>query len=136
MSLSLAQKSMGNIAFWMADQICPLLPYLTLHACSATTDLHLVGVAGWIFGGVGLLMLMGISDDIECRKAARRTQVAKRPLVLKLTSDAPIQQTSPNDERPALAERRPLYSRVRSINRRSFVSQREDAAKRIRTAHQ
>ena len=121
---------MDNVAFWMAEQVCPLLPYLGLHACSATTDVYLAGVAGCIFGGVALLALMGISDEIENRKAALRAQIEERSRVLKLTREAPIQQISHSPERPVLAKRRPPHSRVRSMGRRNPVDHREDAPKR------
>lgn len=127
---------MDHVVSWMAEQVCPLLPYLGLRACTTATNLYLLGVASWIFGGVGLLMLMGISEAIEERKAARRAHIAKTSHVVKLTGNAPIQQTSPNAEHPVVATRRPLHSRVRSMSRRNFGDQRADAPKRIRSAHQ
>ena len=122
----------------MAAQICPLLPSIGLQACGAANDFYLVGVAGWIFGGIGLLMLMGISDDIENRKAARRAQITKDSFALKLTSDAPIQlqATSHSAEAPLVAKSRPLHGRVRSLRRPNLIHDRADAEKRVQSGHQ
>ena len=122
---------MDDLAVWMAAQICPLLPSFGLHACGAPNDLYLVGVAGWIFGGIGLLMLMGISDEIENRKAARRAQVAKE--TLKLTSHASIQHSA---EVPLVAKPRLVRSRVRSLRRPNPFHDRADAEKRVQSGHQ
>jgi hypothetical protein len=82
---------MDSLAFWMADQVCPLLVFLGIHACIPTTNLHLVGVAGWIFSGVALLMLMGFIDYMANRRAARRARASGAPLALKLVRRAPPQ---------------------------------------------
>jgi hypothetical protein len=124
---------MNGVAFWMAEHVCPLLTYLGLHACSTATDLYLVGVAGWIFGGIGLLMLMGISDEIETRKATRR--MVQTSHALELTRNAPIQQMPQSAERPVPAKRRPIHHRVRSMSRRNPVDHRADPPKPIRSAH-
>jgi hypothetical protein len=68
---------MASFAFWMADHVCPLLAYFGVHACTTTTNLHLVGVAGCIFSGVALLMLMGISDHFANLWAARINNLSR-----------------------------------------------------------
>jgi hypothetical protein len=110
---------MASLALWMADQVCPLLAYFGVHACTTTNNLHLVGGAGWIFSGIALLMLMGIADHIANRRAARRAGASGAPFALKLARRAPpqIYETQRNRE-PLVAQRRPFY-RLRHVRRRN-----------------
>ena len=70
-----------SLALWMSDQLCPLLPYVGAHACWTSSDQYLVGMAGWIFAGTILLMLMGISENIESRKAERSSVRSSVPVL-------------------------------------------------------
>lgn len=101
---------------WMADQVCPLLAYVGLGACTPKTDLYLVGVAGWIFGGLGLLMLMGIAEAIEDGKAERKRSAQEADRV---SSSLQITITDPNRHPPndARAVRRLIHRRVRPLKR-------------------
>ena len=103
---------MGRFAFWMADQVCPLLASVGIHACSTTTNLQLVGVAGWIFSGICLLMLMGISDHIANSRARRRAQASGEPFAPKSARRAiELHKTQPRRE-PMVAQRRPFTAFV------------------------
>jgi hypothetical protein len=104
----------------MADQVCPLLGYFGVHAC----NLHLVGVAGWIFSGIALLMLMGISDHIKNRRAARRAQtISVESVGPQSVRQGPIQlhKVRPSRE-PVLVQRRPSQQ-FRYIRRRILTEE-------------
>ena len=77
----LAQERVESLALWMSEQLCPLLPYVGAHACWTSSDQYLVGIAGWIFAGTILLMLMGISENIENRKAERSSVRSSVPVL-------------------------------------------------------
>jgi len=128
---------MDNLAFWMAEQICSLLPHLGLHACGAAADQYLIGVAGWIFGGIILLVLMGISDEIERRKAARRTHaVSKSPNAVALIEEASDQHEPGSEGVADLGSGRPTSIRVRSIrSRRHRIDQGAYVSKPMRSTN-
>lgn len=114
-----AQSEMDSLALWMAERICSLLPYLGLHACSAVADQYLVGVAGWIFSGILLLMLMGVSDEMERRKAARSArELSKSPAIITLAQDTSVQQTPRSEGVADPGRGRPTYTRVRRLRSR------------------
>lgn len=114
---------MNNLALWMAEQICSLQPYLGLHACGAVADHYLIGVAGWIFGGIFLLMLMGISDEIERRKAARlMREFPDIPKAVSLTGNASAQQTQPREGIADKGNDHRAYIPVRGVRRRRYRS--------------
>lgn len=108
---------MNSVVLWMAEQICPLLPYIGLRACTATTDLYLVGVAGWIFVGLGLLMLMGISEAIEERKAAQRKQAAENPHRAPSSPQLAVIEPTRHPHNYSLAASRFTHRRIRPLKR-------------------
>jgi hypothetical protein len=108
---------MGGVAFWMAEQICPLLPYLGLHACTTGTDLYLVGVAGWIFGGIALLMLMGISEEMESRKVAPKKHVAQNPHRAPSSTQLAIIEPTRRPNNHSLAASHFTHRRIRPLKR-------------------
>ena len=108
---------MNGVVLWMADQICPLLPYVGLRACSAATDLYLVGVAGWVFGGIGLLMLMGISEVIEDRKGSQRKQASQKPHRTSFSAQLAIIEPTLQLTQHSFAARRSTHKRVRPLKR-------------------
>lgn len=132
-----AQNHMNNAVAWMAEQVCPLLPYIGVHACAAGADLYLVGIAGWIFGGVGLLMLMGISEEIETRKVARRPpQMAGAAPLPQPNGDASTHPAAGASDDSRLASRRRQRSRFRHLRRLNPIDSRQDTGKRVQSIHQ
>ena len=110
----MAQERVESLALWMSDQLCPLLPYVGAHACWTASDQYLVGMAGWIFAGTILLMLMGISETIESRKAKRPSVRSSVPV---LETRAPALQ-SPHVFDVMAVSRAPTHRRVRRMKRR------------------
>ena len=108
---------MNGVVLSMADQICPLLPYVGLRACSAATDLYLVGVAGWVFGGIGLLLLMGISEVIEDRKVSLGKPVAPKPHRTSFSNQLAIIEPTLHLTQHSFAARRLKHKRVRPLKR-------------------
>lgn len=108
---------MNSVVLWMADQTCPLLPYIGLQACATGTDLYLVGVAGWIFGGVGLLMLMGISEAIEDRKATPRKQVAQNLHRASSSTQLALIEPTRHPNNHSLAASHFTHRRIRPLRR-------------------
>lgn len=109
---------MDSAVLWMADQICPLLTYIGLSACTAKTDLYLVGVAGWIFGGLGLLMLMGISEATEDRKAAQGKHAAQKPHRTSFSAQLAIIEPALHMAHHSSYARRLKHKRVRPLKGR------------------
>jgi hypothetical protein len=70
-------EDMNSLVLWMAEQVCSLSLHIGLSACSTTSNFYQVGVAGWIFGGFGLLMLLGIAEAFVHRRAAQEKQVVQ-----------------------------------------------------------
>jgi hypothetical protein len=110
----LAQERVESLALWMSDQLCPLLPYVGAHPCWTASDQYLVGMAGWIFAGTLLLLLMGISETIESRKAERSSVGSSVP---ELEITAPALQ-SPRVLDVMAVGRAPTRRRVRRMKRR------------------
>ena len=110
----MAQERVESLALWMSDQLCPLLPYVGAHPCWTSSDQYLVGIAGWIFAGTILLMLMGISENIESRKAERSSVRSSVPV---LEIRAPALQ-SPHAFDVMAVSRAPTHRRVRRMKSR------------------
>jgi hypothetical protein len=99
---------MDGLVFWMAGQVCPLLPAVGIQ-CGGTSDQYLIGVAGWIFSGVAILALMGF-----CERFARNRRMARSSPV---PNEASLEQGPPLPSDGAFGIPPQRRKRVRRIRR-------------------
>ena len=104
---------MDNLAIWMAHQLCPLLSQVGFRVCAPVGNQYLLGIAGWIFCGAGLLMLMGIAEHVKIR-IATRAAVLSPSQSRSAMPDKPEQQI---DYSQSVARPMHRYRRLRHIRR-------------------
>jgi hypothetical protein len=102
---------MNSLVLWMAEQVCSLSAHIGLSACSTTNNFYQVGVAGWIFCGFGLLMLLGIAEALAHRNAAQKKQVVQNSSAIVVTT-MPTRQN-----KHSVTAHRFRHSRVRPLKR-------------------
>lgn len=112
---------MNSLVMWMAEQICPWLQHFGFLS-GAVPNPYLIGVAGWIFGGIGLLALMGISEHLESGKAKLREAKVDdtRPLLL-LAQEMPVQHSQISAHNAGSGERMASLRHTRRRARRHRV---------------